>query len=62
MVETGFVAESILPNLKEREWMPLGDILNLAYRRYDPGQAFATSPSSPKKAMHRPVRFAINWP
>jgi SAM-dependent methyltransferase len=35
VVETGFVAESILPNLKERQWMPCGDILYLAHRQYD---------------------------
>jgi SAM-dependent methyltransferase len=38
VVNTGFVAESILPNLKERDWGPLGDILYLAHRRYDPVQ------------------------
>jgi metal-dependent hydrolase (beta-lactamase superfamily II) len=34
-VDTGFVAESILPNLKERDWGPSGDILYLAHRHYD---------------------------
>jgi SAM-dependent methyltransferase len=38
VVDTGFVAESILPTLKERDWGPLGDILYLAHRRYDPVQ------------------------
>lgn len=38
VVETGFVAESLLPNLKDRHWMPLGDILYLAHRTYDPVQ------------------------
>lgn len=38
VVETGFVAESLFPHLKEREWAPLGDILYLADRRYDPVQ------------------------
>ncbi len=36
VVDTGFVAESILPNLKERDWGPSGDILYLADRHYDP--------------------------
>jgi SAM-dependent methyltransferase len=35
VVDTGFVAESLLPNLKERDWGPSGDILYLAHRRYD---------------------------
>jgi SAM-dependent methyltransferase len=38
VVNTGFVAESLLPNLKERDWGPVGDILYLAHRRYDPVQ------------------------
>ena len=38
VVNTGFVAESLLPHLKERDWGPLGDILYLAHRRYDPVQ------------------------
>ena len=38
VVDTGFVAESLLPNLKERDWGPAGDILYLAHRRYDPVQ------------------------
>ena len=37
-MNTGFVAESLLPHLKERDWGPLGDILYLAHRRYDPVQ------------------------
>jgi len=36
VVNTGFVAESLLPHLKERDWGPSGDILYLAHRRYDP--------------------------
>ncbi len=35
VVDTGFVAESLLPNLEERHWGPSGDILYLAHRRYD---------------------------
>ena len=38
VVNTGFVAESLLPNLKERDWGPIGDILYLAHRSYDPVQ------------------------
>jgi len=38
VVETGFIAESLLPHLKERDWAPLGDILYLASRKYDPVQ------------------------
>lgn len=39
VVNTGFVAESILPNLKERDWWPVGDILYMAHRQYDPVQS-----------------------
>jgi SAM-dependent methyltransferase len=35
VVSTGFVAESLLPHLKERDWSPMGDLLYLALRRYD---------------------------
>ena len=35
-LDTGLAAESLLPALKERFWMPVGDILFLAARRYDP--------------------------
>src|SRR5262249_39386286 len=35
VVETGFIAESLLPHLRPRDWAPLGDILYLAQRRYD---------------------------
>jgi SAM-dependent methyltransferase len=36
VVTTGFVAESLLPNLKERHWYPAGSALCLSHRRYDP--------------------------
>jgi SAM-dependent methyltransferase len=36
VVDTGTIAESVLPNLKERFWMPVGDILFLIHNRYDP--------------------------
>ncbi len=35
VLDTGFVAESLLPNLEERHWGPVEDILYLAHRRYD---------------------------
>jgi SAM-dependent methyltransferase len=38
VLETGFVAETLMPNLKPRDWFPLGDILYLASRHYDPVQ------------------------
>jgi SAM-dependent methyltransferase len=34
-VDNGTVAECILPNLKERFWIPIGDILFLIHNRYD---------------------------
>jgi SAM-dependent methyltransferase len=36
VLETGVVAESIFPNLEARTWGPLGDLLFLAARSYDP--------------------------
>lgn len=36
VLDTGFLAESILPNLEERDWAPCGDLLYLAHRTYDP--------------------------
>jgi SAM-dependent methyltransferase len=35
-LETGYVMEPLLPVLQERSWYPLGDILMLSQRRYDP--------------------------
>jgi SAM-dependent methyltransferase len=39
VVDTGVVAESILPNFKERGWWEVGDILFAVHNRYDPVQA-----------------------
>jgi SAM-dependent methyltransferase len=35
LLDTGYVAEILLPALQERAWYQLGDILTLAERRYD---------------------------
>ena len=35
VVETRFVAESLLPNLKERNWASAGALFYLAHSRYD---------------------------
>jgi hypothetical protein len=37
VLDTGYVLEALLPALQERSWYPLGDMLWLAERRYDPG-------------------------
>jgi hypothetical protein len=34
-VDNGTIAECILPSLKERFWMPVGDILFLIHNRHD---------------------------
>ncbi len=36
VLETGYVAETLLPILQERGWYPIGDMLILSNRRYDP--------------------------
>ncbi|MGP0068206.1 MAG: class I SAM-dependent DNA methyltransferase [Isosphaeraceae bacterium] len=36
ILDTGYIAESLLPVLQERAWYPIGDIMMLAHRRYDP--------------------------
>ncbi len=36
VLETGYVAETLLPVLQERAWYPVGDMLMLSHRRYDP--------------------------
>jgi SAM-dependent methyltransferase len=36
ILDTGYVAESLLPVLQERAWHPIGDMIMLAHRRYDP--------------------------
>jgi hypothetical protein len=36
VVDTGVVAESVLPHFKERGWWQVGDILFLVHNRYDP--------------------------
>ncbi len=35
VLETGYVLETLLPNLQARTWYPMGDMLMLADRRYD---------------------------
>jgi len=37
-LDSGIIAESILPNLKQRAWWQMGDILSLVHNRYDPAQ------------------------
>jgi SAM-dependent methyltransferase len=34
VIETGFAAECLLPNLHDRQWMPVGDMLFLEENRY----------------------------
>ena len=36
VLDTGYIAESLLPVLQERAWYPIGDMIMLAQRRYDP--------------------------
>jgi SAM-dependent methyltransferase len=35
VLDTGYITEMLLPNLQERQWYPVGDLLFLADRRYD---------------------------
>ena len=39
VLETGYVMETLLPVLQERSWYPLGDMLMLSQRRYDPADS-----------------------
>lgn len=39
VLDSGVLAESILPNIKDRVWWQVGDILFLVHNRYDPVQA-----------------------
>jgi SAM-dependent methyltransferase len=39
VLETSYMLEVLLPGLQERAWYPLGDILMLADRRYDPASS-----------------------
>lgn len=36
VMETAYITECLFPNLQERGWYPIGDILVLSSRRYDP--------------------------
>jgi SAM-dependent methyltransferase len=38
VLDTGYVAEALLPALQERAWYEAGDVLVLAGRRYDPAE------------------------
>jgi SAM-dependent methyltransferase len=38
-MDTGYVAESLLPAFQERRWYPVGNILALSHGRYDPVRA-----------------------
>ncbi len=39
ILETGYVMEHLLPVLQERAWYPVGNILMLAQRHYDPTES-----------------------
>jgi SAM-dependent methyltransferase len=39
VLESGYVMELLLPVLQERAWYPVGDMLMLAQRRYDPASS-----------------------
>jgi len=39
LLESGMLAESLLPNYEERLWRPVGDLLLLMENRYDPGES-----------------------
>jgi SAM-dependent methyltransferase len=39
VLETGYVAETLFPVLQERSWYPIGDMMVLSQRRYDPTEA-----------------------
>jgi SAM-dependent methyltransferase len=36
ILDTGYILETLLPTLQERAWYPIGDMLVLAQRRYEP--------------------------
>ena len=36
ILDTGYILETLLPALQERGWYPIGDMLVLAERRYEP--------------------------
>jgi len=36
VLDTGYIAETLLPVLQERAWYPIDDMIMLAQRRYDP--------------------------
>ena len=39
ILDTGYILEIILPTLQERAWYPIGEILMLAQRRYEPSES-----------------------
>ena len=39
VLDTSYLLEIILPTLQERAWYPIGEILMLAQRRYEPSES-----------------------
>jgi len=61
VLDTGCAAESLLPQLDERIWMPVGDLLMLAENDYDPVQSRLDTTYTFVQGARREVRRSSQW-
>ncbi len=61
VVDTRCAAESLLPQLDERIWMPVGDLLMLAENDYDPVQSRLDTTYTFVQGARREVRRSSQW-
>jgi SAM-dependent methyltransferase len=61
VLDSGMVAESVLPNLKSREWTQVDDILFLEENRYDARQSCVETTYTFVRAGEAHTRTALHW-
>lgn len=61
VLDSGMVAESVLPNLKAREWTQVDDILFLEENRYDTSNGFVETTYRFVHNGEMETRTAIHW-
>ncbi|MCZ6748991.1 MAG: methyltransferase domain-containing protein [SAR324 cluster bacterium] len=61
VLDTEMTAETALPHLEERVWIPLGDLIVLAENRYDPAESCLDTHYTIIHQGKRETRLARHW-
>jgi len=61
VMDSGMVAESVLPNLREREWMQIEDILFLEENQYNAAESCIETTYTFVRDGQTDVRKALQW-